>query len=301
MRTIIADDHAIMREGLKQLLSTVDELTVSGEAADAEAVHRLLNESPADLLILDLGMPGVSGFQFIAQLRTAWPELRILVLTANVEPRSVRAAFSAGANGYLTKSGDPSELIAAIDAIRTGNAYVAEEVRFAVNHHDGPNETPEPTAAIISPVTLTRRERQILGMIPHGVTNRDIASRLGISPLTARKHRENLMRKLDLHSGAELTAYAGMPVSAFLSGWRNGKLTNEVSPRPAGARRVFGCKEDKITQGARRAFVSQFLWGGGRQRPHLPGGSVCPEEHRIDELVDRMARRGVSAHLPYAS
>jgi DNA-binding NarL/FixJ family response regulator len=214
VRTIIADDHAIIREGLKQLLSTVDALTVSGEAADGEAVHRLLNESSADLLILDLGMPGVSGFQFIADLRTQWPELRVLVLTANVEPRSVRAAFSAGANGYLTKGGDPSELIAAIDAIRKGTPYVAEEVRFAVDQHDGPNETPEPTAAIMSPVTLTRRERQILGMIPHGATSRDIASRLGISPLTARKHRENLMRKLDLHSSAELTAYAirlGLP------------------------------------------------------------------------------------------
>ncbi|MBB4398050.1 response regulator transcription factor [Bradyrhizobium sp. ERR14] len=212
MRTIIADDHAIMREGLKQLLSTVDDLIVSGEAADAEAVHRLLNENSADLLILDLGMPGVSGFQFIAHLRTVWPALRVLVLTANVEPRSVRAAFSAGASGYLTKSGDPSELVAAIDAIRKGNLYVAEEVRFAVDH--GPNEIPEPIAAIVSPVALTRRERQILAMIPHGATNRDIASRLGISPLTARKHRENLMRKLDLHNGAELTAYAvrlGLP------------------------------------------------------------------------------------------
>jgi DNA-binding NarL/FixJ family response regulator len=210
VRTIIADDHAIVREGLKQLLSTVDGLTVSGEAADGEAVHRLLNESSADLLILDLGMPGVTGFQFIADLRTQWPELRVLVLTANVEPRSVRAAFSAGANGYLTKGGDPSELIPAIDAIRKGNAYIAEEVRFAVDRHDGP----EPTAAIMSPVTLTRRERQILGMIPHGATSRDIADRLGISPLTARKHRENLMRKLDLHSSAELTAYAvrlGLP------------------------------------------------------------------------------------------
>lgn len=214
MRTIIADDHAVVREGLKQLLSTVDELTVSGEAADGEAVLRLLSESSADLVILDLGMPGVSGFQFIARLRTEWPKLRVLVLTADVEPRSVRAVLSAGASGYLTKSGDPSELIAAIDAIKKGNAYVAEEVRFAVDQHDGPNETPEPAAAITSAVTLTRRERQILGMIPHGATSRDIANRLGISPLTARKHRENLMRKLDLHSGAELAAYAirlGLP------------------------------------------------------------------------------------------
>lgn len=214
VQTIIADDHAVVREGLKQLLSTVDGLTLCGEAADGEAVHRLLNERSADLLVLDIGMPGVSGFQFIANLKTEWPRLRVLVLTANVEPRSVRAAFSAGASGYLTKSGDPSELIAAIDAVRKGSLYTAKEVRFAVDQHDGPSETPEPTATIISPVTLTRRERQILGMIPHGATSRDIANRLGISPLTARKHRENLMRKLDLHSAAELTAYAirlGLP------------------------------------------------------------------------------------------
>jgi DNA-binding NarL/FixJ family response regulator len=166
VRTIIADDHAIIREGLKQLLSTVDELTVSGEAADGEAVHRLLNESFADLLILDLGMPGVSGFQFIANLRTEWPELRVLVLTANVEPRSVRAAFAAGANGYLTKGGDPSELIAAIDAIRKGDAYVAEEVRFAVDQHVEPNQTPEPTAAIISPVRLTSPTGLALARLP---------------------------------------------------------------------------------------------------------------------------------------
>lgn len=214
VKTIIADDHAVVREGLKQLLSTVDGLTLCGEAADGEAVHRLLSERSADLLVLDLGMPGVSGFQFIANLKTEWPELRVLVLTANVEPRSVRAAFSAGASGYLTKSGEPSELIAAIDAVRKGSLYVAKEVRFAVDQHNRPSETPEPAVTIISPVTLTRRERQILGMIPHGATSRDIANRLGISPLTARKHRENLMRKLDLHSGAELTAYAirlGLP------------------------------------------------------------------------------------------
>lgn len=207
-RVILADDHAIVREGLKLLLSTVDGMTVTGEAADGDTVERLLREMAADLLILDLGMPGVNGFQFIRNVRAAWPGLRILIVTANLEPRSVRAAFEAGANGYLTKSGDAVEFLAAIDAMRCGEPYVAEEVRFAVDHHGRQDGFHEPKPSIASPVELTRREQQILTLIPHGISTRDIAERLGISPLTARKHRENLMRKLNLHSGAELTAYA---------------------------------------------------------------------------------------------
>jgi DNA-binding NarL/FixJ family response regulator len=213
-RVILADDHAIVREGLKMLLATIEGIAVVGEAADGDTVERLLKEINADLLILDLGMPGVSGFQFIKNIRTNRPDVKILIMTANIEPRSVRAAVAAGANGYLTKSGDAGELMAALDTIRRGDVYVAQDVRFAIHQEGMPAGGPEPRPAIASPVDLTRREWQMLSLIPHGVTTRDIAERLGISPLTARKHRENLMRKLDLHSGAELTAYAirlGLP------------------------------------------------------------------------------------------
>lgn len=213
-RVILADDHAIVREGLKMLLATIEGIAVVGEAADGDTVERLLKEINADLLILDLGMPGVSGFQFIKNIRTNRPDVKILIMTANIEPRSVRAAVAAGANGYLTKSGDAGELMAALDTIRRGDVYVAQDVRFAIHQEGMPAGGLEPRPAIASPVDLTRREWQMLSLIPHGVTTRDIAERLGISPLTARKHRENLMRKLDLHSGAELTAYAirlGLP------------------------------------------------------------------------------------------
>jgi DNA-binding NarL/FixJ family response regulator len=205
---LLADDHAIVREGLKMLLSTIEGIAVVGEAANGDTVERLLKEIKTDLLILDLGMPGVGGFQFIRNIRTGWPGLKILIVTANLEPRSVRAALDAGADGYLTKSGDASELMAAIEAMRHDERYLAEEIRFAVDQKDRTAGTSEQRTAIASPAELTRREQQILALIPHGVTTRDIAERLGISPLTARKHRENLMRKLDLHSGAELTAYA---------------------------------------------------------------------------------------------
>lgn len=211
LTAILADDHAIVREGLKLLISIMDSVSVVAEAADGEALLAHVKGTRADLLILDLGMPGVAGIQFISDIRELAPRLKILVLTANIEPRTVRAAIEAGASAYLTKDGDPEELVAAIEAVKQGGTYLAQTVRFAISE---PNRNGMPTQEIVSPIPLTRRERQILGLVAHGMTAREVAERLGISPLTARKHRENLMRKLDLHSAAELTTYAvrlGLP------------------------------------------------------------------------------------------
>lgn len=200
LKVILADDHAIVREGLKLLLSTMAGVDVVGEAADAAAVLAQLLANDADLLVLDLGMPGIAGVQFIRDLRGAHAKLRILVLTANVEPRMVTAALEAGADGYLTKHGDAAEIGLAIAAMRDGRPYISPATG-AVSQS-------------LSPIPLTRREREILTLIANGTTTPEIAARLGISPLTARKHRENLMRKLSLHNAAELTAYAvrlGLP------------------------------------------------------------------------------------------
>lgn len=211
LTAILADDHAIVREGLKLLFSAVDNIAIVAEAADGEALLRHVRDTRADLLILDLGMPGVAGIQFISDIRELAPRLKILVLTANIEPRTVRAAIEAGASAYLTKDGDPEELIAAIEAVKKGATYLAQTVRFAISE---PNRSAAPVHDVVSPIPLTRREHQILALVAQGMTAREVAERLGISPLTARKHRENLMRKLDLHSAAELTTYAvrlGLP------------------------------------------------------------------------------------------
>lgn len=212
---IIADDHAIVREGLKLLISTMENMSVVAEAADGEALLELIRNMRANLLILDLGMPGVAGLQFIADIKALAPRMNILVLTANIEPRTVRAALSAGASAYLTKDGNPEELGAAIEAVRNGDTYLAQTVRFAISEPTR-NSRPQAAQEILSPVPLTRREREILMLVAQGLTARQIAERLGISPATARKHRENLMGKLNLHSAAELTAYAvrlGMPTT----------------------------------------------------------------------------------------
>jgi len=152
--------------------------------------------------------------QFINELRAVAPRMKILALTANIEPRTVRAVIAAGASGYLTKTGDPAELNAALDAMLRNEIYLSQSVRFAID--DPRSHQPPPTTdTALSPIPLTRREMQILSLAAQGLTARETADRLGISPLTARKHRENLMRKLSLHNTAEIAAYAlriGLPI-----------------------------------------------------------------------------------------
>ncbi|AQV97020.1 DNA-binding response regulator [Cupriavidus necator] len=202
-RVALADDHAIVLEGLKQVLSGVGNLVLAGEAADGAQLLRLLEREPADLLVMDLGMPGIDGLAFVQRLRARHPALRILVLTGSAGAGMAHAAIQAGANGYLVKSGDISELVPALMALHEGRNFIAARDPAAVA------ATTDPLAS------LTRREQQILMLIARGATAGAIAAQLDISPLTARKHRENLMRKLDLHNTAEVVAYAarqGIPL-----------------------------------------------------------------------------------------
>lgn len=200
-RVALADDHAIVLEGLKLVLSGIGNLVMAGEAADGAQLLALLQRERVDLLVMDLGMPGVDGLAFVQRLRALHPALRILVLTGNAGTGMGHAAIEAGANGYLIKSGDIGELVPALMALSEGRNVIAA----------GGAETATADAL----AALTRREQQILMLIARGATAGDIAAQLGISPLTARKHRENLMRKLDLHNTAEVVAYAarqGIPL-----------------------------------------------------------------------------------------
>lgn len=205
LRIVLAEDHAIVREGLRLLLDLMPGWKVVGEAGDAAAVIALLREREADLIVLDLGMPGVAGLSFIGELRALHPKLRILVLTANTEARTLRAALEAGANGYLAKHDEAGEVSEAVRAVFAGEIYIGRSLRAVVA---GSAPAAVPRNAALSPVALTEREWQILRGIANGDGHQQIGARLHISPLTVRKHRENLMRKLDLHSTAELTAFA---------------------------------------------------------------------------------------------
>ena len=205
LRVLIADDHGIVRDGLRLLLSTLDGIELVGEAADGMRLQALLQDQRADLLLLDLNMPGLNRLQFIHELRQRHPRLKILVLTANTETATVRSVLDAGVHGYLSKGEDTAELLEAIEALRGGQQYLARSLRMLL---DSTPARAQSDADLLSAVELTRRERQILILAAQGRSAREIAEQFSISPLTVRKHRENLMRKLDLHSTAELAAYA---------------------------------------------------------------------------------------------
>jgi len=201
LRVLLADDHGIVREGLKMVLSQAGAMIGSiDEAAAGEQVLALLAAHGADVLVLDLGMPGVAGSGWVRALRERHPALHIMVLTANTDARSRQAILDAGADEYLAKTGNSRELMAAIQRLHDGWA--------------GRPAQPRSTHAPAPAETLTRREQQVLALAAQGATAAQIGAALHISPLTARKHRENLMRKLALHSTAELVAYAvrlGLP------------------------------------------------------------------------------------------
>lgn len=201
LRVLLADDHGIVREGLKMVLQQAPAMIGSiDEAATGEQVLALLAAHGADVLVLDLGMPGVAGSGWVRALRDRHPALHIMVLTANTDARSRQAILEAGADAYLAKTGSSHELMAAIQRLHQDPAD--RPVRARPNHPPAPADT------------LTRREQQVLALAAQGATAAQIGAALHISPLTARKHRENLMRKLSLHSTAELVAYAvrlGLP------------------------------------------------------------------------------------------
>ncbi|MFD4840896.1 response regulator [Achromobacter sp. NPDC058515] len=204
LRILIADDHGIVREGLKLVLAQAPTLAGTvDEAGTGEQVLALLAAHGADLLVLDLGMPGVSGSGWVRTLRQRYPALHIMVLTANTDERTRAAVLEAGADAYLAKTGDSQPLLAAVARLAGGAARPRARAAQAA-HVETPDEA------------LTRREQQVLAMAALGATAAQIAQDLHISPFTARKHRENLMRKLGLHNTAELVAYAmrlGLPTA----------------------------------------------------------------------------------------
>jgi len=205
-RIVIAEDHTILREGLKALLSSGTELAIVGEAADGrEAIRRCLELQP-DLLLLDLSMPRLGGIEAIGEVRRQVPATKILVLTVHKTEEYVLASLRAGAAGYVLKDATHQELLAAIRTVLSGKRYLSPDIADKVI--DG-YLLGRKSETLSSPwERLTPRERAVLKLVAEGSKNREIAEFLCISLKTVEKHRDSLMKKLDLHSAAALTAYA---------------------------------------------------------------------------------------------
>jgi DNA-binding NarL/FixJ family response regulator len=206
IRVLIADDHAIVREGVRALLALSDDIVVVGEAADGREAIDAARRLRPDIILLDIAMPGLGGLEATVEIRKENPDARILVLSQYDDREYVRRFLKLGVSGYVLKKAAGSALTAAIRAAHLGGLVLDPEVaREAVRDESaeaGGRGDADPYEG------LTDREKQVLKLVAEGRTNKEVAEMLAISVKTAMSHREHMMEKLDLHSRTELIKFA---------------------------------------------------------------------------------------------
>jgi DNA-binding NarL/FixJ family response regulator len=202
---LLVDDHQMMREGLRAVLEQEPDLHVAGEAADGRAALEACDRLQPDVVVMDVGMPGLDGIEATRQLQSRAPRARVVALSMNADRRYVQAMLSAGAWAYLVKSAASDELIRALRAVSHGEKYVSPAVAGAAVDALGGG-----SAAVRADPRgqLSPREREVLQLIAEGLTSKEIAMRLRVAVSTIETHRKQIMAKLDLRSVAELTKFA---------------------------------------------------------------------------------------------
>jgi len=203
IKVLLADDHSIVRAGLRRIVEESGDMEVIAEAADGRAALRLVQETSPDVAVIDISMPGLDGLEVVSQLHAHWPDLPILILTMHEEGQYVVRAIQAGAMGYMTKQSAPEQLLKAIRKIYQGNRYLTDEAAetLALRIAKGSGEQ--------SPLdSLSMRELQVLRRLALGHTNREIASAYSISIKTVDTYRSRLLKKLNLRNNAELSRFA---------------------------------------------------------------------------------------------
>ena len=204
IKVILAEDHLLVRQGLALLLQTSGDFTVVAETDLGQDVPSLLSLHRPDLLLLDLALRDGPSLELTRAARRSHRDLKIMVITGNAFHGAAMQALAAGADGFLLKHDHGDELLVGIRTVLAGSTYITPSIT-----RDTPsNPLAEVGSGATSECGLTAREQQIMKLIANGMTNPEVASALHISVLTARKHRQNLMNKLNLHNSAEITAYA---------------------------------------------------------------------------------------------
>lgn len=206
LRVVLADDHLIVRQGLRALLEATDGFEIVAEASDGlEAVEAVDRHRP-DVVVLDLSMAGLSGIEALRRIKGSSRSIRVLVLSMHSTSEYVRAALRAGADGYVVKGSGIGDLTDALMVVTAGQRFLSPEIERAalLDLLEGPDQRPE-----IEPLAqLTPREREVLQLIAEGHSNRSIAEKLGLSIKTVDGHRTRVMNKLDLHEVTALTRFA---------------------------------------------------------------------------------------------
>jgi DNA-binding NarL/FixJ family response regulator len=205
-RIVLADDHALFRQGIKKILSSAEDLDVVGETGDGLELIELVKKLFPDMVILDISMPNLRGLEATREIKIISPEIKVLILTMHKDNAYLSDAFSSGAEGYLVKEDADTELFSAISMLRSGRHYISPLLSGDLAHeliqasHKGKPTWPS------NPLTI--REREILKLVAEGISNKGIADRLYISIRTVEHHRANIMRKLNIKNTANLIKYA---------------------------------------------------------------------------------------------
>jgi DNA-binding NarL/FixJ family response regulator len=207
IKVLLADDHTIVRKGLRSLLEDEDGIEVIGEAEDGREAIKLAEKLHPDIVLMDIAMQGLNGLEATRQLKRLHPEIKILILSMYANEEYVFQTLQAGAEGYLVKKAAPSELVLAIKSVHQGNSFLSPSISRTVidEYIRRANEIDEGDDAFKN---LTARETEVLQLIAEGRKTREIAELLYISIKTVETHRSHIMDKLGIHSTAELTQYA---------------------------------------------------------------------------------------------
>lgn len=196
---VLADDHVMFRKGIKKIITGVDDFEVIGEANDGLELLDLLKETNPHLIILDISMPNLRGLEATREIKQAYPHIKILLLTMHKKKEFIQQAMEAGADGYLLKEDADTELLKAVRTIREGNRFISSLLSSEL-------------ASLVTGKSkigaLTPRERQVAKLVAEGKSSKEIAELLYISVFTVRRHRESIMKKLDLKNVADLVRYA---------------------------------------------------------------------------------------------
>lgn len=203
IRVLVIDDHTLIRAGITALLERMEHVEVVGEAGDGSEAMRLIEEVTPNVILLDLQMPGLSGFEVLDQTAAKFPAIKVIVLSVHDAEEYAQRALRAGAAGYLPKSAASTELERAIDQVMRGEQYLPTtptQTAFIESGSSGPPATPQ--------LELTPRQREVLTLIAEGYSTKSIARALGISVKTVETHRAQLMDRLDIHDVASLVRYA---------------------------------------------------------------------------------------------
>ena len=205
LRVVLVDDHELMRQGLRSILEREDGVEVVGEAASGRAAVELTRTLAPDVVVMDVAMQDMNGIEATRQIRAVCPKAKVLALSSHSDSRYVAAMLDAGASGYVLKANAYDDLRRALDAARRGKSYLCADVTAAVVGESLRGAGAAPTA---SRAPLSAREREVLQLLAEGLSSPQISERLFVATSTVETHRRNLMRKLGIHSVADLTKYA---------------------------------------------------------------------------------------------